>query len=72
MAKTQYSLSDNPKLNGAPSGFELTVTEAFLRAGAGFVTAVCGSMSLMPGLGKEPAAFKLDVDAEGGITGLSV
>lgn len=72
MAKTQYSFSDNPKLNGAPSGFVLTVSELQLRAGAGFVTAVSGSMALMPGLGNEPAALKLDVDPDGGITGLSV
>jgi formate--tetrahydrofolate ligase len=72
MAKTQYSFSDNPKLLGAPSGFTLTINDVQLRAGAGFVTAVSGSMSLMPGLGKEPAAFKLDVNSEGSITGLSV
>ena len=72
MAKTQYSFSDNPKLNGAPSGFVLTVTDVRLRAGAGFVTAVSGSIPLMPGLGKEPAAYKLDVDSDGKITGLAV
>ena len=72
MAKTQYSFSDNAKLLGAPSGFTLTVSEAQLRAGAGFVTAVSGSMSLMPGLGKNPAAYLLDVDEEARITGLSV
>jgi formate--tetrahydrofolate ligase len=72
MAKTQYSFSDNAKLLGAPSGFTLTINDVQLRAGAGFVTAVSGSMSLMPGLGKEPAAMKLDVNSEGSITGLSV
>ena len=71
MAKTQYSFSDNPKLLGAPTGFTLTVNEVALRAGAGFVTAVSGSIPLMPGLGKEPAARLIDVDADGRITGLS-
>ena len=71
MAKTQYSFSDNAKLIGAPSGFTLTVNDVALRAGAGFVTALSGSISLMPGLGKDPAALSLDVDAEGRITGLS-
>ena len=71
MAKTQYSFSDNAKLTGAPSGFTLTVNDVALRAGAGFVTAVSGTISLMPGLGKDPAALLLDVDAEGRITGLS-
>jgi formate--tetrahydrofolate ligase len=72
MAKTQYSFSDNAKLIGAPSGFTLNVSEAHLRAGAGFVTAVSGNISLMPGLGKDPAAQLLDVDAQGRVTGLSV
>ena len=71
MAKTQYTFSDNPKLLGAPTGFTLTVNEVALRAGAGFVTAVSGSIPLMPGLGKEPAARLIDVDADGRITGLS-
>src|SRR5262249_11918498 len=70
VAKTQYSFSDNPKLNGAPEGFEFTVNDAYLRAGAGFVTAVAGSMSLMPALGKSPAALKLDVDEQGHMVGL--
>ena len=71
MAKTQYSFSDNPKLLGAPTGFTLTVNEVTLRAGAGFVTAVSGSIPLMPGLGKEPAARLIDVDSDGRVTGLS-
>ncbi len=70
MAKTQYSFSDNPKLGGAPEGFEFTVSDAYLRGGAGFVTAVAGSMSLMPGLGKMPAALHLDVDPRGRAVGL--
>jgi formate--tetrahydrofolate ligase len=72
MAKTQYSFSDNPKLSGVPSGFTFTINDVHLRAGAEFVTAVSGSMSLMPGLGKRPAAYTLDVDEDGRITGLSV
>jgi formate--tetrahydrofolate ligase len=70
VAKTQYSFSDNPKLAGAPEGFEFTVRDAFLRGGAGFVTAVAGNMSLMPGLGKSPAALHLDVDSTGRMLGL--
>jgi formate--tetrahydrofolate ligase len=70
IAKTQYSFSDNAKLINAPSGFEFTVSDAYLRAGAGFVTAVAGSMSLMPGLGKTPAALHLDVAPNGAMIGL--
>ena len=70
MAKTQYSFSDNPKLVGAPEGFEFTVSDAYLRGGAGFVTAVAGSMSLMPGLGKTPAALTLDIGPDGRMIGL--
>jgi formate--tetrahydrofolate ligase len=70
VAKTQYSFSDNPKLSGAPEGFEFTVRDAYLRGGAGFVTAVAGSMSLMPALGKTPAALHLDVDEKGHVSGL--
>lgn len=70
MAKTQYSFSDNPKLVGAPEGFEFTVSDAYLRGGAGFVTAVAGTMSLMPGLGKTPAALTLDIGADGRMIGL--
>ena len=65
MAKTQSSLSDNPKLPGAPKGFTLTVNDASLSAGAGFVVVVAGSMMLMPGLPKVPQAFKIDVDENG-------
>ena len=72
MAKTQYSFSDNAKLPGAPSGFQLTISEVFLRGGAGFVTAVSGNIPLMPGLGKDPAAFHIDVNASGDVTGLAV
>lgn len=71
MAKTQSSLSDNPKLMGAPSGFTLTVTDAHLSAGAGFVVVIAGNMLRMPGLGKSPQAFRMDVDDNGEIAGLS-
>jgi len=70
MAKTQYSFSDNPKLLGAPSGFELTVRQARLSAGAGFVVAITGDIMTMPGLPKAPAAEKIDVDDNGIISGL--
>jgi len=70
MAKTQSSLTDNPKMLGAPEGFPFTVTNAFLSAGAGFVVVIAGNMLLMPGLGKSPAALRMDVDAHGNIIGL--
>jgi formate--tetrahydrofolate ligase len=70
IAKTQYSFTDNAKVLGAPEGFEFTVSDAYLRGGAGFVTAVAGNMSLMPGLGKTPAALHLDVGPGGELLGL--
>ncbi|MBZ5707155.1 MAG: formate--tetrahydrofolate ligase [Acidobacteriia bacterium] len=70
MAKTQASLTDDPEKLGAPRGWTLTVTDASLSAGAGFVVAVLGEMMLMPGLGKSPQAFKLDVDEAGVIQGM--
>ena len=70
MAKNQYSLSDNPKLLGRPEGFELTVREVYVSAGAGFVVALTGDVVTMPGLPKQPAAFRIDVDEKGVITGL--
>ena len=70
MAKNQYSLSDNPKLLGAPRGFELTVREVYVSAGAGFVVALTGDVVTMPGLSKKPAAYGIDVDENGVITGL--
>ncbi len=70
IAKTQSSLTDNPKLYGAPQGWTFTVTDAILSAGAGWVVIVAGNMMRMPGLGKTPQAFVLDVDADGNITGL--
>ena len=70
MAKNQYSLSDNPALLGRPEGFELNVREAYVSAGAGFVVVLTGDVMTMPGLPKQPAAFRIDVDDKGAITGL--
>ncbi len=70
IAKTQYSLSDNPKLLGAPSGWTLKINDVLLAAGAGFMVAVAGNMMLMPGLPRAPRALSIDVDAEGNITGV--
>ncbi len=70
MAKNQYSLSDNPKRLGRPSGFELTVREVYVSAGAGFVVALTGDVVTMPGLSKNPSAFGIDVNEDGAITGL--
>lgn len=70
MAKTQYSLSDNPNLLGRPSGFTLTVREVRLAAGAGFLIPVTGDIMTMPGLPKHPAALSMDIDDSGQITGL--
>ncbi|MBQ3654359.1 MAG: formate--tetrahydrofolate ligase [Synergistaceae bacterium] len=70
MAKTQYSLSDDPAKLGRPSGFRVTVREVRLSAGAGFLVAITGSIMTMPGLPKKPAALNIDVDADGKITGL--
>ena len=70
MAKTQYSLSDDPKKLGRPSGFKINVREVYASAGAGFVVAVNGSIMTMPGLSKKPAAYGIDVDDNGVITGL--
>jgi formate--tetrahydrofolate ligase len=71
VAKTQYSLSDNPKLMGAPTGWTLHVTDVALSAGAGFLVVISGAMMLMPGLPKTSRALDIDVDAQGNITGLS-
>ena len=70
MAKTQYSLSDNEKALGRPTGFTITVREVKISAGAGFVVALTGSIMTMPGLPKVPAANNIDVSDEGNITGL--
>ena len=70
MAKTQYSLSDDPKKLGRPDGFTLNVREVYVSAGAGFVVAITGTIMTMPGLPKVPAANSIDVNNEGVITGL--
>ena len=70
IAKTQYSFSDDPKLLGAPKGFRLSVRNLKVSAGAGFIVALTGDISTMPGLPKVPAAEKIDVDENGVITGL--
>ena len=70
MAKNQYSLSDDPTLLGRPSGFELNVREVYVSAGAGFVVVLTGAVMTMPGLPKAPAAYNIDVDDSGKITGL--
>ena len=70
IAKTQYSLSDNPALLGKPRNFSITVRDLRLSAGAGFVVALTGDIMTMPGLPKEPAALRIDCDNDGCITGL--
>ena len=70
MAKNQYSLSDDPALLGRPEGFDFNIREVYVSAGAGFVVALTGAIMTMPGLGKQPAAYGIDVDKEGKITGL--
>lgn len=70
MAKTPYSLSDDPSLLGRPSGFEITVREVRVSAGAGFVVALTGDVMTMPGLPKVPAANNMDIDKDGKIVGL--
>ena len=70
MAKTQYSLSDNPKLLGRPEGFTVSVSNVRVSNGAGFVVVETGDIMVMPGLPKVPAANNIDVDADGKITGL--
>ncbi len=70
MAKTQYSLSDDSALLGRPEGFTLNVRDMYVSAGAGFIVALTGNIMTMPGLPKHPAAYDIDVDEEGRITGL--
>ncbi len=70
VAKTQYSFSDDQSLLGAPRGFDLTVRNLKVSAGAGFIVALTGNIMTMPGLPKKPAAENIDVDASGRITGL--
>ena len=70
MAKTQYSLSDNPKLLGKPENFRITVSSATLSNGAGFIVCQTGSIMTMPGLSKSPAAYRIDIDENGDTVGL--
>lgn len=70
MAKTQYSLSDDPSLLGRPENFRMNVREAYVSAGAGFVVVLTGAVMTMPGLPKQPAAFSIDVNEDSVITGL--
>ncbi|MGN0345499.1 MAG: formate--tetrahydrofolate ligase [Lachnospiraceae bacterium] len=70
IAKTQYSLSDDQTKLGRPTGFDINVRDVYVNAGAGFVVAITGAIMTMPGLGKTPAAYGIDVTPEGKITGL--
>ena len=70
MAKTQYSFSDDQTKLGRPTDFEINIREVYISAGAGFVVAITGAIMTMPGLPKTPAAFGIDVDTDGNITGL--
>ena len=70
IAKTQYSLSDDPSKMGRPTGFTITVKEIRVSAGAGFLVATTGDIMTMPGLPKRPAAESIDIDNEGRVTGL--
>jgi formate--tetrahydrofolate ligase len=71
IAKTHLSISSDPKLSGAPTGWTLPVREVRASVGAGFVYPICGDMRTMPGLGKTPAAHEIDIDNDGNIVGLS-
>lgn len=70
MAKTQYSLSDDPSLLGAPSNFSITVSDVTVAAGAGFIVCRTGNIMVMPGLPKQPAALAMDIESDGTISGL--
>ena len=71
IAKSQYSLSDNPELLGRPTGFKIGVRDVIVKGGAGFIVAIAGKIMLMPGLGAHPAAEKIDLTDDGTIVGLS-
>ncbi len=71
IAKTQHSITDDPKLKGAPRDWTLTVKEVYLSAGAGFIVPLCGDIMLIPGLPPEPTAKRMDITDEGKIIGLS-
>jgi len=70
IAKTQYSLSDNPKLLGKPSSFRVNIREVKLCSGAGFIVVIAGNIMTMPGLSKTPAYLNMNIDQEGNIFGL--
>ena len=70
MAKNQYSLSDDPTLLGRPENFDFNIREVYVSAGAGFVVVLTGAVMTMPGLPKQPAAYGIDVNEDGVITGL--
>ena len=70
IAKTQYSLSDDQKLIGAPVGFDINIRDIEIRSGAGFLVALAGNMMLMPGLSKTPAATNMTITNDGQISGL--
>ena len=70
VAKTQYSLSDDPTLLGRPHGFKVTISDLIPNTGAGFLVAISGDIMRMPGLPKTPAAVNMDIDEEGKIVGL--
>ncbi|MDN6513467.1 MAG: formate--tetrahydrofolate ligase, partial [Acidipropionibacterium jensenii] len=70
MAKTHLSLSHDPALKGAPTGWRLPVREVRAAAGAGYVYTICGDMRTMPGLASHPAAERIDIDADGNTVGL--
>ena len=70
IAKTQYSLSHDANLKGAPTGFRLPVREVRASVGAGFIYPICGDMRTMPGLASKPAAISIDLDDDGNIVGL--
>ena len=70
MAKTQYSLSDDPLLLGRPEGFNINVRDVYVSSGAGFVVVLTGEIMTMPGLSSHPAAYDIDVDENGRIRGL--
>lgn len=71
MAKTQLSITDDPKRKGAPRGWTLTVKEVLVSAGAGFIVPLCGDIMLIPGLPSEPAAERIDITDDGRFIGLS-
>ena len=71
IAKTHLSISSDPKLKGAPTGWRLPVREVRASAGAGFIYAICGDMRTMPGLSSHPAAERIDIDENGDVVGLS-